>query len=237
MFRVAICDDEKQFADKLKILVKDICRLNDIEVKVDVFSDGLSLMENYEKHHLVLLDIEMPLVDGISVAENLNKKKSNNELPYIVFVTGRDNLVFKALKSYPYSFIRKTDLNDNLKSCIIKVNDKIQSQNNTVIIHSSRSDIIVNTNDIIYLEKQKNYVVYHMKNQNHTVRSTIDQEYEKLKKFGFLRPHIGYIVNNEFIITLSTDKIKLKDNVYIPINKKYKNIREDYFKWLGEKYV
>lgn len=236
MFRIAICDDEREFGNRLNEEVKIICKKNSIEYKSDIFTDGLSLMDNYEKYHLIFLDIEMPLIDGISVAEHLNNKRTN-DIPYVVFVTGRDNLVFKALKSYPYSFIRKTDLNDNLKSCIIKVNDKIQSQNNTVTIHSGRSDIIVNTNDIIYLEKQKNYVVYHMKNQNHTVRSTIDQEYEKLKKFGFLRPHIGYIVNNEFIITLSTDKIKLKDNVYIPINKKYKNVREDYFKWLGEKYV
>ena len=237
MLRIAICDDDKEFLEKLNLFIKEICLQNHIDFRIDCFNDGLSLIENYEKYHLIFLDIEMPLIDGISVAESLNEKKSGDDIPYIVFVTGRDNLVFKALKSYPYSFIRKTDLEEDLANCIIKVNNKIQSGNNTITIRSSRNDIVVNVNDIIYLEKQKNYVVYHMKNQEYSVRSNIDQEYEKLKDFGFLRSHIGYVVNNEFVISISSDKIELQDNKYVPISKKFKNVREEYFKWLGDKYV
>ena len=236
MFRIAICDDEKVFSDKLNKMIKTICDQNNIDYKSDVYFDGLSLIENYEKYHLIFLDIEMPLIDGISVAEHLNNKRTS-DIPYVVFVTGRDNLVFKALKSYPYSFIRKTDIEDELSDCIVKVYNKIQSVNNTITIHSGRSDIIINTDEIIYLEKNKNYVVYHTTSQDYTVRSTIDQEYEKLKGYGFLRSHIGFVVNSEFVVSLSVDKIRLKNDIYIPINKKYKNIREDYLKWLGEKYV
>ena len=236
MFRIAICDDEREFGNRLNEEVKNICKKNSIEYKSDIFTDGLSLMDNYEKYHLIFLDIEMPLIDGISVAEHLNNKRTN-DIPYVVFVTGRNNLVFKALKSYPYSFIRKTDIEDELSDCIVKVYNRIQSVNNTITIHSGRSDIIINTDEIIYLEKNKNYVIYHTVNQDYTVRSTIDNEYEKLKGYGFLRSHIGFVVNNEYIVSLSADKIKLKKDVFIPINKKYKNVREDYFKWLGEKYV
>ena len=98
MFRIAICDDEREFGNKLSEEVKTICKKNSIEYKSDIFTDGLSLMDNYEKYHLIFLDIEMPLIDGISVAEHLNNKRTN-DIPYVVFVTGRDNLVFKALKN------------------------------------------------------------------------------------------------------------------------------------------
>jgi DNA-binding LytR/AlgR family response regulator len=236
MFRIAICDDEKVFSDKLNKMIKTICDQNNIDYKSDVYFDGLSLIENYEKYHLIFLDIEMPLIDGISVAEHLNNKRTN-DIPYVVFVTGRDNLVFKALRSYPYSFIRKNDLEEDLSECIVKVSNKIKANNNTITIHSGRSDIIIDTDDIIYLEKNKNYVVYHTVNQDYTVRSTIDQEHQKLKGYGFLRSHIGFVVNNEFVVSLSADRIKLKSDISIPINKKYKSVREDYFKWLGEKYV
>lgn len=236
MFRIAICDDERNFGNRLDEEVKNICNKFSIEYKTDIYFDGLSLMDNYEKYHLILLDIEMPLIDGISVAEHLNNKRTN-DIPYVVFVTWRDNLVFEALKSYPYSFIRKTDIEDGLSDCIVKVYNRIQSVNNTITIHSGRNDIVINTNEIIYLEKNKNYVVYHTVNQDYTVRSTIDQEYQKLKGYGFLRSHIGFVVNSEFVVSLSADRVKLKNDIYIPINKKYKNIREDYFKWLGEKYV
>ena len=158
MFRIAICDDEKDFGNKLNEKVKTICIKNSIEYKSNIYSDGLSLMDNYEKYHLILFEIEMTLIDGISVAEHLNNIRSS-DIPYVVFVTGRDNLVFKALKSYPYSFIRKTDIEDGLSDCIIKVYNRIKSVNNTITIHSGRSDIIINTDEIIYLEKNKNYVI------------------------------------------------------------------------------
>lgn len=236
MLKIAIVDDEKQFVQKLSGLVKTVCSKNSVEYEVEIFNDGLTLLERYDKFHLIFLDIEMPLIDGVSVAEKINKLRIGNDIPFVVFVTGRDSMVFKALKSYPYSFIRKSDLEDDLTKCIIKVNEKIISKNKTVTIHSGRNDIIVSVKDIIYLEKQKNYVIYHLAKQEYTVRSNIDTEYEKLEKFGFIRPHIGYIVNNEYINGFSSDSIIIDNNTFIPISKKYKNVKEDYFKWLGEKY-
>ncbi len=237
MLKIAIVDDEKQFIQKFSGLVKDACSKNSIEYEVEIFNDGYALLERYNKFHLIFLDIEMPLIDGVSVAEKINELRISNDIPFIVFVTGRDSMVFKALKSYPYSFIRKSDLEDDLTKCIIKVNEKIIPKNKTLTIHSGRNDIILNVKDIIYLEKQKNYVIYHLAKQDYTVRSNIDREYEKLKKFGFIRPHIGYIVNNEYITGFSNNSIIIDNNTFIPINKKYKNVKEDYFKWLGEIYV
>ena len=237
MLKIAIVDDEKLFVDKINRLIKEACAENNIEYEVEIFGDGFALLESYNKFHLIFLDIEMPLIDGVSVAERINSLRTSGDIPFIVFVTSRDSMVFRALKSYPYSFIRKSDLEDDLVKCIIKVNEKIISTNKTVTIHSGRNDIIINVKDIVYLEKQKNYVIYHMAKQDYTVRSNIDTEYKKLEKFGFIRPHIGYIVNNEYIKSFSADGIIIDDSTFIPINKKYKNVKEDYFEWLGEKYV
>jgi DNA-binding LytR/AlgR family response regulator len=177
----------------------------------------------------------MPVLDGITISEKLNELKKNNEHPFVVFITCKDNLVFKALKSYPYSFIRKSDVDTDLINCIVKINEKFKS-NNTIVIHSCRDDIIVNMMDIIYLEKQKNYVIYHNLEQTYSVRSSIDIEFKKLN-YNFIKPHIGYVVNNEYISSFLSDRIILQNNVSIPVSKKYKSVKEDYFKWLGEKYV
>lgn len=236
MLKIAICDDDEIFAEKLNQLITETCKCNCIDEKTEIFSDGQLLLKKVNEFHLIFLDIEMPSMDGISVAEKLNQGRTC-DIPYIVFVSGYDYLVFKALRSYPYSFIRKKDAEEDLEKCILKVSEKIASRNISVTIRSGRNDIIINARDIVYLEKQKNYVIYHTSGQDYTVRGNIDTEYEKLKCLGFLRPHIGYIVNNEFIMSISAGEIILKDNIFIPISKKYSNVREDYFKWLGEKYV
>ena len=74
MLRIAICDDDTEFLEKLNLFIKEICLKNHIDFRIDCFNDGLSLIEKYEKYHLILLDIEMPLIDGRSVAESLNEK-------------------------------------------------------------------------------------------------------------------------------------------------------------------
>ena len=47
MFRIAICDDEREFGNRLNEEVKNICKKNSIEYKSDIFTDGLSLIGYY----------------------------------------------------------------------------------------------------------------------------------------------------------------------------------------------
>ena len=54
-------------------------------------------------------------------------------------------------------------------------------------------------------------------------------------EYGFIRPHIGYAVNNKYVEYISTDSILLQNDINIPLNKKYRDdVKKKYFKWLGD---
>ena len=54
-------------------------------------------------------------------------------------------------------------------------------------------------------------------------------------EYGFIRPHIGYAVNNKYVEYISTDSILLHNDINIPLNKKYRDdVKKKYFKWLGD---
>lgn len=54
-------------------------------------------------------------------------------------------------------------------------------------------------------------------------------------EYGFIRPHIGYAVNNKYVEYISTDSILLQNDINIPLNKKYRDdLKKKYFKWLGD---
>ena len=54
-------------------------------------------------------------------------------------------------------------------------------------------------------------------------------------EYGFIRPHIGYAVNNKYVEYISTDCILLQNDINIPLNKKYRDdVKKKYFKWLGD---
>ena len=85
------------------------------------------------------------------------------------------------------------------------------------------------------MEKIKNYVVYHTRNQEYKVRSDMNTEFKNIAEYGFIRPHIGYAVNNKYVEYISADCILLQNDINIPLNKKYRDdLKKKYFKWLGD---
>ena len=235
---IAVVDDCKSFVDEFCIIIKNCCEKKNIDYKIEALYDGYSLLENYRKYHLIFLDIEMPLIDGIETAKNINELKGDSEIPFFVFITSHDELVFDALKSFPYSFIRKNMIDIDLPECLIRINNSFNEIKHTIILHTERKDIPVIISDIIYLEKIKNYVVYHTYKQDYKVRSDMNTEFEKVVFFGFVRPHIGYAVNNKAIEYIAADCVMLKNNISIPLNKKYREeIKKKFFKWLGDRNV
>lgn len=80
---------------------------SDLEFKIDKYSNGFDILENYSKYHLIFLDIEMPSIDGIATAKRINKLKGSAEIPFIVYVTSHDELVFDALKKFSLFIYKK----------------------------------------------------------------------------------------------------------------------------------
>ena len=64
--RIAICDDDKVFIKKMFETVKTICDNKNIKCQIESFLDGLELIENYDQYHLIFLDIDMPMLNGIN---------------------------------------------------------------------------------------------------------------------------------------------------------------------------
>lgn len=236
MINIAVVDDEPIFIDTLINKIADCCSSLGIEYLVDKYSNGYNILENYTKYHLVFLDIEMPSIDGFATAKRINDLKGTAEIPFIIFVTSHDELVFDALKSFPYSFIRKNMIDIDLSECVSRINSYFKQIHQTIILHSERKDIPIIIDEIVYLEKIKNYVIYHTYNQDYKVRSDMNTEFEKISSYSFVRPHIGYAVNNKAIQYIAVDCVLLKNDITIPMNKKYREeIKKKYFKWLGDK--
>lgn len=233
MIRIAIVDDDKSFNVHLSDLVSQICASEDFDFSVDSLYDGYSLIENYYNFDLIFLDIEMPLIDGIETAKKINEIKKDEEFPVFVFVTNKDNLVFTALKQFPYSFIPKSDLEYGVEKSIVNVNRKIKEKATKYPVKVGRSTSFLNPNEIIYIEKEKNYVVFNLTNNRYRERSNIDEKLTDLSNYGFIRTHIGYIVNLKYILKLEGNSVILNNGSVIPVSKSYKQtVKERFFDWL-----
>ena len=233
MLRIAIVDDEKSFLASLKKRILAICDRNDYLVSISTTTDPYSVLENelYKHNDIIFLDIEMPYLSGLDIASEINKQKGNSDLPYIIFITNRDGLVFTALKEQPYSFIRKSHIED-IEACIFRIFEKMKNDD-FIYIKSGRTTDRVSLKEIRYIEKEKNYIIFHTENTQYRERNTIEERAIQLLSKGFVRPHIGYLINVRYIDEIMPQTVRLIDGTLIPLSKKYrKEVKQKFYEWV-----
>ncbi len=238
MLHIAICDDDSKFLKLFKNTIIENCIKQGIDYNIDCFSDGLALVENYNKYNLIFLDIDMPMIDGIETCKRINSLKAPSSIPFVVFVTSKDNLVFDALKEYPFTFIRKFELREDICACLSKVNAYLPDKACEYYIKDGRKITVINLDEVILLEKYKNYTAFHTVNKIYKERSSINEKEEDLKDKGFIRISIGCIVNARYIQLFDSERIYLKNKRTLLVSRKYReSAKKLYYDWLVKKYV
>lgn len=104
MFRIAICDDERQFRKRIHDILIEYMNENDILYEIDEFESGkdfISLGINLAKYDIVFLDVNMDELDGMETAQKI--RKVSNDV-FIVFVTA---FITCAHQGYSVANIRK----------------------------------------------------------------------------------------------------------------------------------
>lgn len=230
---ILIIDDNKNYLRTLKSKVLEMCNRNSIPISIITTDKSEEVLKTnlYLHNDVILLDIDMPEISGIQLASLINTSKGKSEKPYIVFVSCKDGLVFDALRELPYSFVRK-EYEDDLETILVSIYEKINMKETYTIRNGRHIDTLIIEN-IVYLEKRNNYVVFHTVSGEYRERTKIEEKYRDLVNFGFVRPQIGYLVNIKYINDILLSSIVLDDGTQIPLSKKYrKTVKNDYFDWM-----
>lgn len=229
--KILIIDDERSFLNTLRQTVARACAENGISAEIEVSENAEPLIQSGGRGwDLVLLDIEMPGRSGLELAARINELKNGGEKPYIIFVTNRDGLVFEALRLQPYSFVRKSHLED-LTPCLVRLNEKCPRD--FITVKSGRGAEKIPLGELVYLEKQNNYIIFHTSRGEYRERGSMDERAEYLTSKGFVRPHISYLVSLGHIAELTPQTVRLTDGTQLPLSRKHgKEVKQKFFEWM-----
>ncbi len=235
--RIAIIDDDSVFANYITKYIGELfCqkKLSGI-IHTRTPENIMNYIDALIHYDVIFLDIEMPNISGINLAKEINERKDSEKAPYIIFVSGKDNLVFNALNTFPYSFVRKSHLED-IEGCLLNIFQKPFSSPQAYLIKTGRDAVTMDVKEIIYLEKQKNYIAFHTLDGIFCERTSIIEKTRDLKPLGFLRPNIGHLVNAVHIVSISGEKIVLSDGKELMVGRGYKKaFRTELSKWVISK--
>lgn len=216
MIKVAFCDDETKILEDLSVKIKK--EFEKINCEIDLYTTENSIgLLGYLKScpvDILFLDIDMPTISGMDIAEAL----LNSEIKtLIVFVTGQDALVYKSFKYHPFGFIRKTYFDEEITGVVKGLIEEIQKSSDTFFFKTNDSFNRIKLKDILYFESESNYLNLHTANTVYKFRSTLSAK-------GFIRTHKGFLVNQEHIFSVKSENIVLSSNVVLPIGRTNRDV-------------
>lgn len=95
MIHIAIVEDEKSYIKQLTEYIDRFSREFSQEIKLSVFTDGDEILEKYTADYdIILLDIQMRFIDGMTAAEKIREMDKS---VVIMFIT---NMTSYAVKGY-----------------------------------------------------------------------------------------------------------------------------------------
>jgi two-component system LytT family response regulator len=208
--RALIVDDEALARARLKQL---IASLSGIEV-VGEAGDGFEALDAIERSgpNVVFLDVEMPELDGLSLAHQL---AGSHEI-LIVFVTAYDRYAVEAFEARAIDYLLKPVGAERLAATVHRVAERLAEQLpaeqeksvravltdmgrprylERVAVSDRRKWTFVRTQEIEWVEAADNYVQLHTSGRTFLVRDRLSNFQEKLDPDTFVRIHRSTIVN------------------------------------------
>lgn len=219
---VVICDDEVQILKKMESFVRQIFEKSGYCVEVLPVSNPVKLVKMLDEvsMDILLLDIDMPYVNGMEIAKLITEK----ELPILfLFVTSKEALVYDSFQYHPFSFIRKSTYEKDLEETLLRAVKHIMSQAFLTIQKGNELHKLL-LSDILYMEADGNYVQIVTNKESIRQRATLGNMEKQLKDKGFVRIHKGFLVNQEAVYRLTMDTVVLKNEEELPIGR---NAREE----------
>lgn len=232
--RIAICDDEKKFTSEFTETVNNLYK--SLDIVVDEFSCGKQLINSFQTkpYDIVFLDIEMPDIDGISLAGQLRKLSDD---VHIVFLTGH---VEYAIKGYGLNVLRYLTKPATKKEIHEILEYVIEKQNSDKFIWLTNRDgkQMVKLSDIIFIEAQNQNLAFHCvvsdKIKVIEVRDNINRYEKELKCDGFFRVHRSYMVSLSKIVRISGKEIIVKGDFKVPIARaREREFNEAFFSFIN----
>lgn len=194
MYHIAIVEDETEFSTQLQEYLTQYQKEQDVAFKISVFHDGAEILENYQPlYDIILLDIEMPKVNGMEAAEQIRKQDGDVVLMFITnmasyaihgYEVGALDFVMKPINYYTFAM--------KLTRAIKRVKQKEQQQILLSVMDGVKK---LGINQIYYVEVQNRMLYYYTDEGEFVVRGTMQGVEKELSAYPFVKCNHWYMVN------------------------------------------
>lgn len=214
--RCVILDDEPFAHDVLKHYIEQTPGMK----LVAQFRNSVEAFEYLERNpiDLLFLDIEMPLINGISFLKALKQK------PKTIFTTAFKDYAFEGFELGVEDYLLKPFSYERFMKAMERLSpvNEVSGFDDQLVIRVKDGHLNIKQQDIKLIEGNKDYVKIVTNTETHLLYHTLKGILDKLNPEYFIQSHRSYVVNRLFVSRIVQDNLILNDQQFIPIGQSYK---------------
>lgn len=234
--KIAVCDDEELFIDSVCAILNQWAEKNNINLTLFQFTNGDDLIDTHRKEcmDLIILDIIMPLLNGMDTAREL---RSQDQTVPIIFLTSSREFAVDSYEVKAFNYLLKPVDRIKLSGVLDDFLKMLNLPKNIFTAQTGDGFMKIIVADVDYLEAQNKQVLFHLADKRTIVAHELFSSCAKVfsAEAGFCRCHRSYIVNLGCIKQFSRSEITTFNHVVIPISRNsYTAFKESYFRYMFE---
>lgn len=214
-YKAAVCDDSAADRQYLSDLVRQWAKSAGHTVTIAEFPSAESFLFHYAEEKdfdILLLDIEMGNMDGITMARRLRRE---NDTVQIVFITGYSDYIAEGYEVDALHYLMKPTGRDKLFSVLDRAAEKLKKNEKVLTLETGGETIRIPVYQIRYADVQGNYVTIHA-SVDVTVKMTLRELASELDD-RFYRAGRSLIINLTRISRVTKTEIRLSDGTALPL--------------------
>lgn len=214
MYRVLIVEDTPAEANTLRGFLERYAAEKDLELNIEVLGSALEFIDGRHPADLVLMDIDMPGINGMEAAQVMRAHDTQTPL---IFVT---NLAQYAVRGYSVDaldfVVKPVEYHDFAMRLDRAVRIMARNTRSTLALPTEDGVAVVSHADLLYVDMLKHDVCYHLADGRVLKeRGTMRAAAERLGEDEFLKVSSGCLVNMGCVTRIGSDSVTMADGAEI----------------------
>ena len=217
-YKIAICDDSDADRQYVLNMVNRWAAGAGHVVHIDTFTSAENFLFHYAEesdYDILLLDIEMGAMDGVTMAK---KVRQNNEMVQIVFITGFADYISEGYEVSALHYLMKPVNENKLFAVLDRAAAAMQKAERVILLTVGGEMIRLPVSQVQYVEAFSHTVAIVTERDTIQVKMPIS-EVEKLLGDKFIRCHRSYLIGLKHISRLSKTAVILDNGKALPLSR------------------
>lgn len=233
MVKIAIVEDEDQYAEELQGYLHQYEKEQGETFDIKVFTDGDQIIHRYKaEYDLILMDVEMKFMDGMSAAEEI--RKVDTEV-VIIFITNMAQYAIRGYAVDALDYVLKPVSYFAFSQRLNRALGRMKKREQKVLtINVKGGAVRVDAANVYFVESQGHNLIFHTAAGDYESAGTMKDVEDNLSQAHFFRGNKGYMINLAHVDGIQEGCAVVKGSVLVLSRSRKRDFMEALTSYWGE---